>query len=297
MFKSQIIFWTKVAVAALSLFWLISRIRTSALVDVLRSSNWNYLILALVLLIPNILIQVFKWHYLLRMANRSVSFSTAFQSLLVGYPLGFVTPGRLGEIGRAFFVKEISQSKTFRLVVLDKITNFIIIVFAGLLGLLLLYWGDLAAVFKAVLLVTAGALASFIFLAALSDSAITRSIGRFIKIYHFSARNSAVLFLFSSLFYLVFLAQFVSLVFSFHTVNLLPAVEALGSVFLLKTILPISLGDLGVREGAAVFFLTKINMSKAAAFNASFLLFLINVGIPTLIGLPTLFRGKKQIHD
>ena len=60
---------------------------------------------------------------------------------------------------------------------------------------------------------------------------------------------------------------------------------AVASAFLAKTLLPVSFGDLGVRESAAIYFFAQFGISRAAAFNASFLLFLINLLIPSLAGL------------
>ncbi len=96
-FKSRLIFWTKITVAVLALAFLISIVKIEALVGVLKTAKWSYLGVAFLMIIPNILVQVRKWQYILKLANSSVSFATAFKSLLVGYPLGFVAyprPGR-----------------------------------------------------------------------------------------------------------------------------------------------------------------------------------------------------------
>jgi uncharacterized membrane protein YbhN (UPF0104 family) len=57
-----------------------------------------------------------------------------------------------------------------------------------------------------------------------------------------------------------------------------------------KTILsPLTLSDFGVREGASVFFLSRIGESAATAINASLVLFAINILLPALVGLFLLF--------
>ena len=67
------------------------------------------------------------------------------------------------------------------------------------------------------------------------------------------------------------------------------------STILTKTLLPISLADLGIREGAAVFFFSKLQVGKVAAFNGSLLLFAVNVLLPTFLGLFLLPRlGWKE---
>ena len=58
-----------------------------------------------------------------------------------------------------------------------------------------------------------------------------------------------------------------------------------------KTIIPpISLGELGIREGASVYFLTQFGETASAAFNASIFLFIINLLIPAVVGLVLLLK-------
>jgi hypothetical protein len=62
-------------------------------------------------------------------------------------------------------------------------------------------------------------------------------------------------------------------------------------VFFAKSAVPsVTLGDLGVRESAAVFFLGFYGVAEAAAFNASLGLFAVNILLPALAGLALLPR-------
>lgn len=260
----------------------------------IQSADTRYLGMVLLLLIPNLALQMLKWHYLLKLANPKVRFFTACQSLIVGYPLGFVTPGRLGEIGRALYVKEISQIKTLKLVVVDKMANFLVILLIGMAGL---------ATLPKILDSSQGmpgllpglALLTTVFLCLGSSTpVVSRALGRFTKIYHFRRKNLAALLAYSTLFYLTFAAQFVMLIWCFQPGNLGSVAKAVASTLLVKTVLPVSFGDLGVREGAAVFFCSKIGVVAAAGFNAAFLLFIINVGMPTVLGLPILMKTRRE---
>jgi len=58
-----------------------------------------------------------------------------------------------------------------------------------------------------------------------------------------------------------------------------------------KTMIPpVSLGELGIREGASVYFLTQFGETASVAFNASIFLFIINLLIPALVGLVLLLK-------
>lgn len=56
---------------------------------------------------------------------------------------------------------------------------------------------------------------------------------------------------------------------------------------------PISIADLGFREGFAVYYFGMIGIEKAAAFNAAIGLFVLNVVLPAVIGLILIIRDKK----
>ena len=66
-------------------------------------------------------------------------------------------------------------------------------------------------------------------------------------------------------------------------------------VFFAKSAIPqVTLGDLGVREGAAVFFLGAYGVAPAAALDASLALFALNLVLPSLAGVPLLLRLRLQ---
>ena len=214
--------------------------------------------------------------------------------MLVGYPLGFVTPGRLGEIGRALYVKEVSQGKTFRLFILDKLTNLVVILLFGAIGILILFQTQLTPVLKTFIWVILVFITVFLLYSVFFTSFVNL-IGRLTKVHNFSRKNHIILLAFSVLFYFVFLVQYLLLVLNFDAINVFEASKAAASMFLAKTILPISFSDLGIREGAAVYFFGKIGVSAAAALNASLLLFLFNIAIPAIAGLPVLLKTKRSL--
>jgi hypothetical protein len=90
----------------------------------------------------------------------------------------------------------------------------------------------------------------------------------------------------------VFSLQFVLLVFAFEPgAAWLPVMMGVALVFFAKSAIPsFTLGDLGIREGAAVFFLGALGVAAAAALEASLVLFGINLLIPALVGLPLVLR-------
>ncbi|PSQ80600.1 MAG: hypothetical protein BRD40_04260, partial [Bacteroidetes bacterium QS_1_65_9] len=69
-----------------------------------------------------------------------------------------------------------------------------------------------------------------------------------------------------------------------------------GLIFFAKHLIPsLTLMDVGIREGAAVFFLsTQLGLPQATAFNAAFFLFLLNLVAPAALGAPLLLRLRFE---
>ncbi len=78
--------------------------------------------------------------------------------------------------------------------------------------------------------------------------------------------------------------------FSHHS-DIVHYLWAANLIMFAKTIIPpISFGELGIREGASVYFITIMGEKASVGFNASIFLFIINLLIPALIGVGMFLR-------
>ena len=277
------------AIAGFALVVLIRSIHAKVLLANLMTISESGLGLAALLLIPNIGVQWLKWHYLLTRVNPALPPSLSFKSLMVGFPLGMATPGRLGEVGRGLVIDSIPKQLTLTLAVIDKIISLLITIVFGLLAMLFssfsFYLPRAHWILVAIAIIGIGLALGAVRITAIKTA--LQQTGLRCKNYWFVCACAAI-------FYFVFVAQLLTLSFSFVPLNPVEGLSAAAATFFVKSVLPISLGDLGIREGAAVFFFTKIGVSAAAAFNASVLLFMINVVIPTAIGFFYLFEQKDS---
>jgi uncharacterized protein (TIRG00374 family) len=260
-----------------------------------------YLVAAVVLLIPNLVIQWLRWHLLLRMDDPGIAASESAISLLGGMVSGFVTPGRIGEVGRTLFLRNTDPLQAVGLVVIDKLYAFFPVLVGGLWGIVLMlsYLFRYAAFLFWPLSVTA-LIVSFTALIFVLHPAWIRAVlynlsllmparEKIQRIIHcidrFEAGQARIQLSLSCLLYCVYIVQFCLLALAFEPVPWTTALTATTSTIFVKTILPLSIGDLGIREGASVYFFMKFNVQKATAFNSSLLLFAINVLLPTFFGL------------
>lgn len=285
---------------------LIKRVRTVEIMSAFYSARIECILLALFLLIPNIYLQFFKWRYLIRLLKPDVSNAETLQSLLAGFTFGFITPGRLGEFGRAFFIKDCSWVRLLGIAAIDKIFSLAVVLFWGAIGLMYLV-GDQLGLYTMIPITLFTLIALVVIYYILFHPQIIRGFLYSLNIIlpfrekikllmssleNFNRKQAITLLVLNLCFYFVFMLQFYILLLAFETAPLIPSFIALATTMLVKSMLPISIGDLGIRESAAVYFTGKIGLMHATAFNASILLFLINLFIPSLIGLVLVLKYR-----
>ncbi len=99
-----------------------------------------YIVLALFLIVPLIAMKAYRWQYLLKMQDIDYSFRATFLMYLTGMYLGIITPGRVGEFVKGFYLKndkKVSLGKAFSSVLVDRLFDLFMLIIMGCLGLLI----------------------------------------------------------------------------------------------------------------------------------------------------------------
>ena len=288
---------------------LIQKISFEKLADAIRAADTAWIVIAALLLVPNLFLQFYKWKLLVHRDNLQVKNRHIFYSLLVGMALGLVTPGRVGDFARTLFIRHADWAKLLGLLMIDKLITLAILYFIGILGLSHFISMRLHPfVWLPIFIMTLGLV--LMFLLFLLRPEMLRAI--IMRYHHYLHRYTAVdrfmtgiematpsltfkLFLLSGVQTWTYCTQFVFLVFAFAKLPLIKAYLTTFAVMFTKSLLPISIGDLGIRESASVYFFGHFGVSDAAAFNASFLLFTLNVLLPSMLGF-FLFLLKRQTN-
>ncbi|MCB2206032.1 flippase-like domain-containing protein [bacterium] len=300
------VIWTgKLLLAVLLLFLLLQNLQTGSLRATLASMQSVWLYTALLLLLPNLYFQYSKWKLLLHSVYPAVAARDIRASLLLGFTFGVVTPARIGEFGaRAASIRGASRLTVVGLTAIDKMATLCVTLTVGGVGLLLFNvqhpfmptW--LLAVIEGALL--AGAVLLWLLWARhSSDTSEAETRGRIVRkwqrlrssLQHLDTRTLRRLLLLSVLFYCTFVLQFYFLLMALGPVDATTALSGISTIMLLKTLIPpLTLGELGIREGASVFVLGAAGVVAAAAIGASLLLFTINILLPGFAGLLVLLR-------
>lgn len=261
----------------------------------------SLIVIVFFLMLVNIYIQYRKWLYILHLYYPEISRTVTFGSVLGGFTLGLITPGRLGELGRGLFLKKSDKWLVTGLTFTDKMFNNITLFFAGSLAIfylmkfyfhtsppvnfayfavLLMLWIFLYHILKRPV-----KLHLFILKWQRRISFLQRFSRFFYALEKFDNKAVNTVFLYSLILNGVIFGQFYLLITAFSHYPAIPVFAAIMAAMFSKNLLPVSVGDLGIREGAAVFFLSQVSVVKVHAFDASLLLFAINVLLPSIIGM------------
>ena len=308
--KNKIFLFLKIVVAAGLLFFIASTVKISEIVGAFERANYLLISVAFILVIPNVLLQYWKWHLtcdtILNYKEKKVILISLFQ----GFAAGAFTPFRLGEyFGRAFLFKEKTLLNVTIATLIDKFFPLSIVAFAGALACILFvhfYYGVTIYITLALFIVVFTLF--YLLILLLIDPEFWNNFlfnkirkSRYYKFFNkmnfiknLDRNYTLKMFTISILFFLCFMTQFAILVSAFsNQFNFVNFYWAAVLVMFTKTFFPaISLSEIGIREGASVFFLGQMGVNAASAFDAAIFLFFINILIPSLIGLALLFKKK-----
>jgi uncharacterized protein (TIRG00374 family) len=303
MLKKAISMAFRVIVSALVLYFVISLVQWHNVIVAFKSADNRFILIATLLLFVNINVRTFKWRTMLSSVKNKPTYGEAFGSVMLGISFGSFTPGEIGEFaGRALHITDAKRSYLVGLTLLDKAQIFIVTSCTGIMSLVYLTFNNSLFVVLVSIIV---ACISGVFIVRLE---IIATLGRrfnasFFKkswlnqvLDGFSLLKSRQLYItiFCTLvFHGVLILQMFCLINGFSKMSLLHAFIGTSAMMFVKSLLPISIGDLGIREAGSIFFFSMYGISQAAALNASLLLFFINIFIPSIIG--TYFIRHQQL--
>jgi glycosyltransferase 2 family protein len=295
--------WVRYALTLTLASLVVVKVQPQHLVRALGSARPQYVAIALVLTFPFLYLKAMRWHAMLRAAGIEVDFWNAAQSLIAGMGLALVTPARLGELVRVAYVDDPRRMKIGGLVMIDK--GFDVLVLSGLsvagAGALIGAWAA-AALAVATLLGLAGVywphpITSFLGQMSARSRHETRLVRLWSSLDSLRPASTSYFLALTLLAFGVVLLQFGFILLSWKS-------WSLGVVFLtfplvvLTNVLPITIGGLGLREGAAALLLGHFGVSAADAALAAFLMFALNTALPGLVGalLPPPATSRPELR-
>ncbi|HHI87749.1 MAG TPA: flippase-like domain-containing protein [Candidatus Cloacimonetes bacterium] len=268
--KSVLIF--KFIISILFLIFLFYYIKPAQIIAAIGKTNPLWLLFALLLLPLNLFMQSVRWKFLAKLSKEKVTNKEIILSILYSFSYSIFTPGRLGEIGRAFHIADSKRDEMVVLAFYEKFFAFCSLMLFGLISL---------SFYR-----------SFYYLIAVVAVLILMSCSKYVGqhipyLKKFSEVlqkvHTAKIFLVSLLFVFVYISQFYLILNAFKPVNIFSAFFFISIVMLVNAV-PITFSGLGLRELVSVYFFKQLYITSSQAASASLLLFFINILIPTFIG-------------
>lgn len=311
--KNHLVNAAKIIIAGGLIYYLINVVDYNKILLAIKDVNLLIVLIVFLLGILNVYLQYSKWRLTCKEVLGVDENVKVLRSLFYGFSAGIITPLRIGEyFGRGIEFKDKSIVQVTLATLVDKFFPLLMVALLGSISSLLFiyFYYDVSIYIIMSLFIVIFTFFYLLILLLMNN--------RFWKSILFSKINSSTklkpfleklkniesldrvyfykMLVISFLFYSCFLIQYALLVTAFsHHFDFLQYLWAANLIMFAKTIIPpISFGELGIREGASVYFITQMGESASVGFNASIFLFIINLLIPALIGVGMFLRKNDN---
>jgi len=299
--------------------YIIANVDVFKIVNLLSKLKIEYVLLALVLSIPAVLLKALKWKVIIKSYNFDYSLIGASKAWLAGFFISIVTPGRIGDFSRAFYLKKesgFSLGKSLTTVVVDRIIEIALLFLFAFIGLLLIASnfvgaGEILFYFLlffllfivAVLVVSKKSLMRFVFGFVSKRFVPDKYHATFGKIFQDfyegigkMSKNKIITA------YLIGLMSWIIAIFQAYILSLSLSINLTFTFFFavipiisLLDILPISFSGIGTRDAALVFFFATMSVAAETAISFSLLVLALNYLAIGFIGVLIWFRDPIEI--
>lgn len=260
--------------------------------------NWYLLILLLLLMPLNWLLEAMKWKKLAKPIVH-LSIVPAFKGVLSGLSMAFITPHGLGDyFGRILLLQEKDRTKLIGGILLGRLMQMLATLMFGGIGIYLLYGAQFTTLYYVLVVCV---VVSFLVLKGIKLGNNIKLIDK-LKYYlglinEYRLKTMFAVMLLSLLRYVVFCIQFVIALSIFSEISSILKFAGTTWIFLAKSVLPSFnfLSDLGVREFSAVYFFDHFGAPLMPVLAASFLVWMVNILLPTIIGAQMVLKYKISI--
>jgi uncharacterized protein (TIRG00374 family) len=294
--------WKTIGKTVVSLglmFYLIAKLDLRTIYETFTQTNLELLSLSLPFIALMYLIKAMKWQSLLNCINVQIPVKRSLEIILMGNFYGALTPGRAGEVSRAFYL-DAESSRSIPTVVMDRVIDMICLLVLSVLSIVF-FFKDRNLIYIMTPMI-------MIFIAGMfvitNEKIVTLIFGLFSKKSEFKenyiktikeiTRNKKAIFSVSVLTLVYYLLNLLVYWIVIKSLNpelnglltfSLPIVVVLGNF-------PISISGFGVREFVSVTIFKLLNESSAYGFSCSIVLYFLTTLLPAVFGFMLTLRKK-----
>lgn len=276
------------------------KIKPSEILNVFSSLEPSFLISAIILVPIMYAIRAYRWDTLLRLSSITKPYSLIYKILLVGVFYGLITPGKIGEIGRAYHFKE-NRPIIISSIVVEKLIDIYVLLLLSTLTIFLFFIENdllMYGVLACCIVIIAGSL-------FLCNTWLLSNIARlfrisgdqikiFIDYFKLQFRPSKQIFMVISLSFLYYgvayllgICLLIALKTDWLDVITLPLIILMGNI-------PFTISGLGLRESIGALTFSIMGESAAIGFTFALFLFIFITFIPGIFGY---FLAMKIDYD
>jgi glycosyltransferase 2 family protein len=272
----------------------------------LLSVNRIFLIFALLLFPFLVFLKSWRWHFLIKRAGYRYSLLSCFRSYLAGFAVGVITPGRLGELAKACYLKaEVGAdlSLSFRTVIGDRMYDLVFLCSFGIVSYLNIFY-EFSLIVCILQLVIAG-VCTILLLMAISriGKGITITNIRILQFKELAqgivsdliSKTSVWNWLLTILAYIVYFCMCQILLISLGINIPFSTVCFIISFMSLILLIPVSIAGFGPREATLIFLMSRYGVSAESALSFSLLQFTVFFLFGGLLGLAALLLSPLPL--
>ena len=282
----------RVIITSLLLSYLLIKVNINTIYYIFIEMNMPLLALTAPLIGIMYAIRTKKWQILLGSVDVTIPFWNAYKIVLVSTFHGALTPGRVGELTRSFYLKE-KKAKTMPTIMADRIIDIFCLLLLSVLFLFLFFYNNILIILVGLLIIlfatgtiviTNEKIISFLFGIFRQSEEVKKDYFISITSIMKNRKTLFLVFIFSLSYYMVNLCVYWLILKAINPLLNNLIVFSLPIIVLLSNI-PISISGLGVREFVSVTIFTMLNESSAYGFSFSLMLYILTILMPGIVGI------------
>lgn len=298
----------RIIIGILALIYIYFRLKDDvdthlASFSVLTTKNYILLIITLLLMPVNWGIETFKWKFVIR-KFKNIPFIKALKHVFAGITIGLTTPNRIGEIPARVYLLD-NKTQLTGLIGVTFLASFsqVIITFLG--GFVAIFFLKENILFKNYFtfwIIVGGIITILLFLVYFYSKPILTVIQKtpFLnkkkwleKFSFLSTQEKSTVLFFSLVRYFVFVIQFYLVLTAFHIpINNVAAFSLIPLFFVISSFIPtFVISEIAVRGSVALVVFSSVSTDNLLIISAAVSLWIINVALPSIIGI----SGLKQL--
>lgn len=275
----------KILIGLTLVLWILSQVDRSKFYDYFLEMDLFAILLVLPLSLLSLLIQFWRWKYLVSSYSTDYQNRDLIPSFFAGFAFRLMIPGGHAELSKVFLLPGKKRGKVVAFGMERIFQSIIKIILA--VGLLVVHFPQYKVISILIILITIGAyfvLPHVKYLTGLYEKQVSyHSV--FIKSIWYSAGVYAVM-----------LIQYYILLRQAYPISF--AATAYTVVYLWSAgLVPISISGLGVREGLAVYFFSLYGVPAAFSVATSLFLFVFNAILPALAGIIFIYQKRENLKE